>query len=123
MISPRILVVDDDFNVREVLKRLLEKEGYKVMEAKDGKDALKCHKKAPADLIITDLFMPEKDGFEVINELNNISDNTKIIAISGGFLLDPENYLPLAETLGVQATFTKPINKYKLLSAVKYFVG
>ena len=80
----RILVVDDDQDMRKLLRKTLEKAGYEVVEAPDGVKATRVYQQNPADIIITDIFMPEKEGLELIQEVKRNFPGAKIIAISGG---------------------------------------
>ena len=80
--------------------------------------ALQKHAAHPADLIITDIVMPEKEGIETIMELRRSSPTIPIIAISGGGHETPENYLILAERLGANKSFAKPVDREKMLQAV-----
>jgi len=114
----RILVIDDDNQLREMLKQLLEKNGYEVLSAENGRSGLKLFYEKGADLIITDLIMPEKEGLETITELHQKAPGLKIIAISGGGRIRPEDYLQLSESLGADRSFKKPFNSKELLSAV-----
>ena len=103
-----ILIIDDDNQFREMLRQMIERDGYEVIEASDGKEGIALYRKNPTDLIITDLIMPEKDGIETIQELKKDFPEIKIIAISGGGRLGPNDYLQLAKMLGAQRTLTKP---------------
>ena len=67
----RILIIDDDTQLRQMLRQLLERQGYEVADAPDGREAMKLYRRSPADLIITDIIMPEKEGIETIIELTN----------------------------------------------------
>lgn len=118
----RILVIDDDYMVRTMLRMTLESKGYAVTEAADGKEGLKRFAEFPADVIITDLVMPEKEGLETISELKKIMPEVNIIAISGGGKIGPEGYLTVAKSLGAKYTFTKPVNKEKLLEAIQTLI-
>ena len=113
-----ILIVDDDEQVRVMLKLTLEREGYAVDEAQDGVEALRKYDPAHHDLIITDIVMPEKEGIETIMELQGRNRWIKIIAISGGGRINPEDYLKWARRFGVEHTFTKPVDRSQLLAAV-----
>ena len=117
-----IIIIDDDHQIRLMLKKLLEIEGYTVTVAKNGKDGIKEYRKNPADLIITDIIMPEKEGLETINELKKEFSDIKIIAISGGGKNNPDTYLYLAKKLGAIHTFYKPIKKKDLLKVVKNLI-
>ncbi len=114
----RILIIDDDVHMRSMLRLMLESSDYEVVEAADGDEGLKLHKKKPADLIVTDIFMPEKDGLELIKEIGRQFLETKVIALSGGGSLVPENYLHLAKDLGAECTFKKPFASDGFLKAV-----
>jgi len=97
----------------------LEDAGYEVEEAADGNIGLQINRENPADLIITDLIMPEKEGIETILELKKDFSDTKIIAISGDSILDPDSYLSVAEQIGAKRSFSKPIDMKELLAAVE----
>ncbi|MFO7655042.1 MAG: response regulator [Candidatus Krumholzibacteriia bacterium] len=115
---PRILVVDDDDQIRAMLRLTLEREGHVIDEAADGNQALARYAAEPADLVIMDIVMPEKEGIETIMELRRTYRDVKIIAISGGGRVNPEDYLRWARTFGVQHTFAKPVDRNRLLDAV-----
>ena len=115
----RILVVDDEKQIRELLRQLLEGQGYEVVEAPDGVIALQLFRENPADLVITDIIMPEKEGIRTIFDLKNDYPDVKIIAISGGSRVEPQAYLETAEAFGAIKTFSKPFNTKELLKAVK----
>ena len=115
----RVLVVDDDFQMREMLGVILERKGYNVKTATDGSAALKLQKEVPFDIIITDIIMPEKEGLETITELRHFFPRIKIIAISGGGRHRPEGYLELAKQLGADRVLAKPFGTWEILSAVR----
>lgn len=116
----RILVIDDDIQVRQLLKQILEQAGYEVAEAPDGKVGIRLYRDKPADLIITDIIMPEKEGVETIIELRRDFPDVKIIAISGGSRgIDAQNCLSYVKQLGVMRTFAKPVDRGELLVAVE----
>ncbi|MBU1941143.1 MAG: response regulator [Candidatus Thermoplasmatota archaeon] len=115
----RILVIDDDVCVLNLLHFVLVCEGYEVLKASGGKEGMKLHRENPVDLIITDLIMPEKDGIEIIRELTSESPNIKIIAISGGGQIGPEDYLHMAKVFGAKRTLAKPIGRDELVRTVK----
>ena len=114
-----ILLIDDEPQLRSMLKLILEREGYEVAEAPDGIEGIRIYRQNPADLIITDLIMPNKDGIGVIIELKKEFPNVKIIAMSGGGLNKPEGYLKGAKKLGAACTLTKPIDRGEMLRAIK----
>jgi YesN/AraC family two-component response regulator len=115
----RILIIDDEAQIRSMIRLILEREGYAVTEAPDGIEGIRCFREAPADLIITDLIMPNKDGIGMIIELKKEFPAVRIIAMSGGGLNRPEGYLRGAQKLGAAHTLSKPINRHELLRVVK----
>lgn len=115
----RILVIDDDVQFRQMLRQMLERAGYEVLEAANGKKGIESYRSEPADLIITDIIMPEKEGIETILELKRDFPDVKIIAISGGGRLTPAGYLDAAQALGVMQIFTKPFNNKEMLEAIE----
>ncbi len=115
----RILIIDDEPQIRSMVRLILEREGYAVLEAVDGAEGLKIFREKPADLILTDLIMPNKDGIGMIIELKKEFPDVKIIAMSGGGLNRPEGYLRGAQKLGAAATLTKPINRQDLVRVVR----
>lgn len=114
----KILIIDDEQPVQKMLKRLLEKNDYTVIQADNGNEGIKKFKRHTPDLVITDLIMPEKEGLETIRELKGIKPEVKIIAISGGGLNDPKMYLDLASKFGAANTFSKPVDNEVLLSTL-----
>jgi CheY-like chemotaxis protein len=115
----KILIVDDEISIRKMLTLLFEREGYEVKDACDGKQGIVRAKEFEPDLIITDLLMPEKEGLETIKEIRQTNPDIKIIAISGGGIIQPEMYLHLAEKVGANLSFTKPVDTATLLLGVK----
>lgn len=115
----RILIIDDEPQIRSMIRLILEREGYEVMEASDGIDGIRVFREKPADLVITDLIMPNKDGIGMIIEIKKEFPTVKIVAMSGGGLNRPEGYLRGAQRLGAACTLSKPINRQEILRAVK----
>jgi DNA-binding NtrC family response regulator len=116
-----ILVVDDDTNFRQMLCQILERAGYRVVEAEDGNVAIKaCEVEVPG-LVITDILMPEKEGLETIQELRAKYPEVNIIAMSGGGRISPDSYLPLAKSLGAVKTLQKPFRREEVIKAVQEF--
>jgi YesN/AraC family two-component response regulator len=115
----RILIIDDDFHVRDMMERLLRRAGYDAQLAENGVEAVKMHRENPMDLVITDIIMPEKEGLEIITEFRRDYPSVKLIAISGGGRISPANYLKLAKLLGAERTYAKPVDSSQLLSAIK----
>jgi DNA-binding NtrC family response regulator len=115
----RILVIDDDEKLRELIRRFLEGAGHEVLIAANGRVALEIQRQTPADVIITDIFMPEKEGTEIIMDLSQEFPKAKVIAISGGGNVAGIDFLQLAENLGALKTFQKPFKQEELLAAVE----
>ena len=114
-----ILVIDDDEPIRVLLRAMLEREGYRVLDASDGNEGIKQYTETPTDLVITDLIMPEKEGIETIRDLRRKFPDVKIIAVSGGGRIGPDAYLKMAKVVGAFRALTKPIDRKILLKAVK----
>jgi CheY-like chemotaxis protein len=120
----RILVIDDDVQMRQMLKQMLERQGYEVVEAADGKEGIMHYRQEPTDLIITDIIMPNKEGVETIIELRHDFPDVKIIAISGGSrVLDAQDCLAYVKNLGASCVFSKPFERMELLEAIKGLLG
>lgn len=120
---PSILIIDDDAQILKMLRQILERESYDVTEAFNGKQGLRLYRENPTDLVITDIIMPEKEGIEIIIELKRDYPDVKIIAISGGGRINPEDYLDIAKKLGAHRIFTKPVERKELLNAVRELLG
>ncbi len=116
---PRILVIDDEEYVRAALRGILEHAGYGVVEAEDGEQGIGLIETDSTNMVITDIFMPVKDGIETIIELRREHPDVKIIAISGGGPLNMRGFLAEAGHLGADKTLTKPFSAKELLSTVK----
>ncbi|MBF0162372.1 MAG: response regulator [Magnetococcales bacterium] len=115
----RILVVDDDIAIRAFLREVLEADGHQVDEAGDGKQGVLCYQKQPSDLVITDILMPEKDGVELIMELQESFPEIKIIAMSGGGRgLDAQFSLRIARDFGAIQQLEKPFTRKRVLETV-----
>ena len=114
----RILVVDDDDLVRQSLRAVLEPAGHEVIEAANGKEGVAFYKGMQADLVITNIVMPEMDGLEEIRQLEQTNPGLKIIVISGYDGDEAKGYFALAREYGAQRTFTKPFDVEQVKAAV-----
>lgn len=115
----RILVIDDEQPLRRVLRTILERAGHTVLEAADGREGMELFRQAPTDVVVTDIFMPEKDGMQILMDLKRVATKPKIIAISGG---DPRGLLdlkPAARFLGADRVLTKPFDAQTFLLTVE----
>jgi CheY-like chemotaxis protein len=115
----KVLVIDDDDQFRLMMRRLLEKEGYAVHEASNGKEGIKAFRKLQTDVVVTDIIMPEVEGVETILSLRKEFPNVKIIAISGGGRNAPDGYLVMAQKLGAEFVMEKPIERKMFLEELK----
>jgi DNA-binding response OmpR family regulator len=114
-----ILVIDDDITVNNMIVDTLTNAGYKAEGVFDGKDGLTRLTEKEFDLIITDVIMPEKEGFETIREIRKTNETVPIIAISGGGRIGPENYLEIARKAGANYTFQKPFQTAPFITAIR----
>ena len=115
----KIIVIDDDGGIRELLRRVLNGAGHEVILAADGFEGLARQRRDPVDLIITDILMPRKDGIEIIIECRRDFPETPLIAIGGGSGARGMHYLAASEKLGAARAFTKPLKVNDVLDAVR----
>jgi DNA-binding NtrC family response regulator len=115
-----ILVIDDDEQVRNYFRVLLEENGYQVDTAMNGIAGIKRVKESEFDAVILDLIMPEKEGIETLMELRREYPDITVITVSGGGKMSPDNYLPITKTLGAAYAFQKPVDQKELLSALEH---
>ena len=124
----KILVIDDEAAIRDVVKQVLEREGFEVSIASDGKEGLAMLEEQGADVVITDIIMPGIDGVAALERIKKKSPDLPVIVISGGGAVAPmayepaaiatEAYLGSAAKAGADRTLTKPFNREQLLAAV-----
>ena len=118
--SKYILAVDDDPAISDLVKQNLEDAGYQVFVANDGKEAERYLNAMSFDLLVTDIFMPEKDGLELLQKLRQKNRGLKIVAMSGGGgTFAPDVFLKMAKKLGAQRTFEKPFDWKEFVAAVR----
>jgi DNA-binding response OmpR family regulator len=115
----RILVIDDDKLVRETIVDTLIDDGHTVESAENGIEGLRTLRSAPFDLVVTDLYMPEKEGIEIIVEIRRDFPSVKILAVSGG----ETGQLTVAKLLGADKTLRKPFDLGDLTNTVKILLG
>ncbi len=114
----RVLVIDDDPQMRSFMEKCLTRAGYEVTLARDGAEGLYIFDIEPFDLIITDLFMPDRDGLEVLRDIHRKAHAVPILVISGGSPDMPQDFLQFASALGADTTLSKPFGPDELLDAV-----
>ena len=116
----KILVIDDEQQMRLLLTRMLTREGHEVFIAQDGEEGVQSFHQFKPDLIITEIVMPNKDGLEVIMELIKLNPQFPIIAMSGDCSATTANFkLEIAETLGAKYVLLKPFTHEQLLEVVQ----
>lgn len=124
----RILVIDDDELVRGTVRVMLESDGHAVALAVDGEDGLRQFQSGTFDLVLCDVFMPQKEGLETVREIRQISAATPIISMTGsvpakqGSQLDPD-FLRMSSLLGATRTIAKPFRPNELLALVRECLG
>lgn len=115
---PTILLVDDDAQVRQIIRKRLASAGHHVLEADNGSAAMRMYRDARPDVVVTDIMMPDKDGRQLIAELLADDPNVRIVAISGAVEFDVPALLAQASQLGALRTLPKPFTSEQLLGAV-----
>jgi DNA-binding response OmpR family regulator len=115
----RILVVDDNVDMRESLRRLLAHAGFDAEAARDGQQAMELHQLRPFQILITDIYMPLTDGLETIQAFRRATPGIRIVAMSGGGDVAKGSHLGVATEIGADATLQKPFSFEVLLDALK----
>lgn len=115
----RILVIDDELSLRQLLRSMLERVGHTVFDAPDGREGMALWHREPTDIVVTDVFMPEKDGIEVILEMKKVAVRPKIIAMSGGGRKGLLDWSSSALAVGADRVLLKPFDQKTFLSAVQ----
>ncbi|QJT09098.1 response regulator [Oceanidesulfovibrio marinus] len=117
-----ILIVEDETSVRAMLRESLAMEGYEVDEAANGREGLAAMETRPADVVVTDIHMPEQEGLQFIKDLRQRYPETKIVAISGGAPgIKSGCNLELASMFGAHITCAKPVDIDALLMMIRGF--
>jgi CheY-like chemotaxis protein len=113
-----ILVVDDDPTLRRAIALTLEKAGHSVLRYENGRKAVDYLEHGDADLLITDVLMPEMDGLETVRAARRLQPQLPILAISGG-LPEPTDYLGITSVFGATAVLQKPFSSAELITMVE----
>jgi DNA-binding response OmpR family regulator len=115
----RILIIDDELSLRRVLRSILERAGHTVLDAPDGGKGMALWRREPTDIVVIDIFMPEKDGIEVILEMQNVAAKPKIIAMSGGGRKGLLDWSSSALALGADRVLLKPFDQRTFLLTIQ----
>lgn len=113
----KILIVDDEPQIREILRIWFEQEGFTVLVAENGREGVRLQRRDPAQLLICDLIMPDQEGIETITSFKKEFPGVGIIAISGGGKIGPDSYLEIAVQLGAWKAFKKPLDIPQLIES------
>lgn len=116
--AKRILVIDDEPAALDLVKRILETEGYEVVVASNGKEGIDLFRQQPCDLLVTDMVMPVKDGLQTILDLREDVPDLPVVAISGGGTISKERYLAVAGYLDRVVTLAKPFSVDGFVQAI-----
>jgi DNA-binding NtrC family response regulator len=114
----RVLVVDDNADLRESLRQLLIYAGYEAEAARDGEEAMRMHLRRGYQVLVTDIYMPRSDGLETIQSFRRLTPGILIIAMSGGGEFAKASYLDVATEIGADATLQKPFEFDALLKVL-----
>jgi CheY-like chemotaxis protein len=114
-----VLVVDDDDNVRAVVRKVITKLGHKVWDVADGKEALRILETSPVDLIISDVYMADMDGMELLVRIQQLGLHVPVVVISGGGFKPRDEVLRMAAACGAVATLDKPFTVEQLRDTVE----
>jgi DNA-binding response OmpR family regulator len=115
----RVLLIEDNAAMRELLRTILEQEHYEVLEAPDGEIGTQLFREQLPDVVLTEILMPKKDGIETIRDLRKEWPQVKIIAMSGGgYRVTQQSVLSAAEDFGALGTLAKPFFYQTLLRTV-----
>ncbi len=121
--SAEILLIDDDSTVRRVLEKTLCRAGYSVQCPPDGKTALGLLARHSFRLVITDIYMPDVDGYEVIMKIHAMKPRPQILAISGGIHGSADNSLKTAQLLGSSRLMAKPFELAQFCATIRDLIG
>ena len=120
---PKILVIDNEAPMRQLLTSMLEREGFEVETAEDGDAGLEAFRRQRPDVVVTDILMPNKGGLVAIREILDLDPEVKIVAISGGGSTGKLNFLSTARTFPGVKTLHKPFRQAELMAVVRGALG
>jgi CheY-like chemotaxis protein len=115
----RILVIDDEELIRQTLRSILERAGHTVLDAPNGREGMRLRQDEPVDVVVTDIYMPEKDGMQVLSEMKQLATKPKIIAMSGGGQKGLLDWRAAALALGAHGVLLKPFDERTVLVTIQ----
>ena len=115
----RILVIDDDNDLHRALCEILDRAGFETVGASDGEEGIASYRECPADVVVTDIFMPGTEGIETILAFRREFAEARIIAVSGGGERAQFSYLSYAQVLGARRTLVKPFTPSQFIHAIR----
>jgi CheY-like chemotaxis protein len=118
MAMAKILVIEDDPQMRQLLRRALEGAGHEVIDAENGAKGLKRFGEGRTDLVVTDIIMPDKEGIQTIIELKQSDPSIKVLGISGGGRTENLEFLRIARRSGADRVMAKPFRTADFVKAV-----
>lgn len=118
-----ILIIDDDDGVRRALEKILVREDHRILTATDGAEGMRILEEEQPDLVITDVYMPEMDGIELLIGIRDLVDDLPIIVISGGGFAPADFVLEDASQLGADAILSKPFERAVVVDTVRRVLG
>ena len=118
-----VLIVDDDEETRTVLQAVLRKAGFSVFAVATGEEAVRLCRSQRIDVVLLDIWMPEKDGLETLMDIRRGAPEARIVAMSGGGKLGSMHPLTFAARLGAKRTLTKPFTGEQLIAAISETFG
>jgi CheY-like chemotaxis protein len=119
----RILIIDDNDELRAMLRKMLEKTGHEVEEARNGNEGIRCFRRSKPDLIFCDLLMPDKEGLETIRELCREDPTARIVAMTGGGGGRRQDYLQIAINFGAIRSIEKPFGLDEIRTVLSELFG
>lgn len=120
--APTILLIDDNAPERALTRKLLELEGYAVEEAANGEEGLAAFRTAQPALVLCDLMMPGRSGFDIVRALRAVNPDARIVAVSGT-LFGVADHETMVKRLGLAGVLEKPFRPAQLLRAVQDALG
>ena len=129
----KVIIIDDEEDIRAALKEIFIRADFDVRVASDGEEGLNLLREESADLVITDIIMPGKDGVQTAYDIRMEFPKTKIIVMSGGGNVSPQDYEPSAITttaylasaaeIGADLTLTKPFDRKELIKTARELIA